>query len=71
MSVKKKKITLSNVPTKVPIPDRIMAIEGKEKWKQAVRLWWYGDGVPSYAARYEGYVVIKIENGFVYMQREE
>lgn len=71
MSTKKKKIQLSNIPVKVPLPERINAIQDKEQWKQAVREWWYGDGKSSYATRYEGYRVIKIEDGLLYMQREE
>ncbi|MED4586642.1 hypothetical protein P9578_28205 [Brevibacillus choshinensis] len=67
MAVKKTKIQLSNIPVKVPIPERITAIQDKEKWKQAVREWWRS----TYATRYEGYRVIKIENELLYMQREE
>ena len=71
MSVKKKPIRLANVPVQVPIPMRIRAIQDKEQWKQAVREWWYGDGKSSYATRYEGYRVIRIEQDSLYMERDE
>jgi len=64
----KRRLHDDGIPVKVPIPPAIMALrKDEDRWKQEVRLWWYGDGKPSYATRYADWKVIKIDEGHVFM----
>ena len=55
-----------DISVKVPIPDRLLAIQDPQQRSAAMREWWQ-----AYAKRYPDYQAARHDERYVYMERRE